>query len=87
MIESSSRYLAVVLLVLGLEAALLPEAERLGAFCGAFSPFLPPDLTMLTPAAIRVTAATAAPAITPTDMPDFCLAGAAAARLTGAGAE
>lgn len=77
--------LAVAALLLLLLEAVLPAAGRVACLAAGFAPFLPPDFTMLTPAAIKVTAATAAPAITPTDMPPFSLA-AGAAVLTGAGA-
>lgn len=60
---------AAPLLLEVLEAALLLEAERLVGLRDAGGGFPPPDFAKPIPAAIRVTAATAAPAITPTDTP------------------
>lgn len=87
--HSSSAHLDVrPLLLLVLVAGLLEAAAgRLAALCaGALSDFLPPPLTMLIPAASRVTAATAAPAITPTDMPPASFLAGAAGCLMGLGA-
>lgn len=79
-------HLAGALVLPALAAGLAAAAGLLEAFlAGSGAPFLPDSITP-TPAAITVTAATAAPAIRPTLGPDLvCLAAGAFLAATGAG--